>query len=110
MTDLRKALGVLLAVVATCTVAAHGNNDHVRGVVTRITDAAIVLQTPDKQERTLTVSGTTTFERSGKPAGLKDLKVGDRVVVDVPKGTLAAELVKFGAPAKTAAPPSAHKH
>lgn len=111
MKILKQSAAVLVLLVSGAgAVGAHGNNDHVRGTVSHVSETAIVVQTTDKQPKTLTLATTTTFERSGKPATLKDLKVGDRVVVDVPKGTLAAELIKFGAPAKAAASPSPHKH
>lgn len=41
----------------------------------------------------------TTFEKSGKPSTLKELNVGDRVLIEVSKGQLEAHLAKFGAPA-----------
>lgn len=110
MRGLSRVVSALIVAAATIGISAHGNNDHVRGTVTSISDAAIIVETPDKQPKTLTVSSGTTFERSGKPSTLKELKVGDRVVVDVPKGTLAAELVKFGPAAKAGASPAAHKH
>ena len=45
----------------------------------------------------------TKFEKSGSPATLKDLKVGDKVVVhaDVSDKKLVANEVRFGAKAKS---------
>ena len=101
-----KTLGLLAALLVLCAGAtfAHGDNDHVRGVVTAITPQAVTVQTTDKATKVLALSAKTTFEMSGKPAKLADLKVGDRVIVDVPKKTSDAALIKFGA----AAPAASH--
>jgi hypothetical protein len=63
---------------------AHNGNEHVRGVVTQITPQAITVQTTSKATRTIGVAATTAVKRAGKEAHLSDLKIGDRVVVDVP--------------------------
>jgi hypothetical protein len=73
---------VAALVMVSAVLSAHGDYDHIRGVVTR-----------------LDASSMTTFEKSGKPATLADLKVGDRVLVEVHKGTLQAGIVRFGLPA-----------
>ena len=100
----------LLALVASLIVAgpivfAHGGNEHVRGVVTQISPQSITVQTTAKGTRTLTLSDKTTFKQAGKPAHLSDLKVGDRVVIDVPQKKNEALQIVIGAAAKT----SAHK-
>lgn len=85
---------------------AHEGNEHVRGVVTQVSPQSITVQTTDKKTRTLTVTTKTTFQQAGKVAHLTDLKVGDRVVVDVPKKSSEALLVQIGtapAAAQTAA-------
>jgi hypothetical protein len=84
-------------------VLAHGGNEHVRGVVTKISAQSITVQTTPKETRTLVVSQQTTFKQAGKAAHLADLKVGDRVVVDVPEKKNDALLIQFGA-ASPAAP------
>jgi hypothetical protein len=82
---------------------AHGNNEHVRGVVTNITPQAITVQTTGSATTTLTITTKTTFKQGGKVAHLSDLKVGDRVVIDVPEKTKEALLVQIGTAAKTSA-------
>ena len=96
---------------------AHGNNEHIQGTVTQITGNAITVQLANKTTKTVTVADLTKFERSGKKALVQDLKVGDRVVIDVEKGKLQALEVKFGAPAakkaaaaKTAPAEQGHKN
>ena len=98
MKPLAAALAIFLAV--SPTVFAHEGNDHVRGVVTQISPTSITVQTADKKTRTLTLSAKTAFEKSGDHAGVGDLKVGDRVIVDVPQHTAEAKLVRFGTPKK----------
>ena len=95
----------LMATVLACLAAgaialAHGDNDHVRGTVTQISAQGITIQTTTKATRMLALNDKTTFEKSGRKATLADLKVGDRVVVDVPKKTNDALLVQFGAAPK----------
>lgn len=100
-----KRLGLVLSAVLVVAVAAfaHGNNDHVRGVVTQISEQSVTVQLQDQTSSTLTLNAQTTYEKSGKTVQVGVLKVGDRVVVDVPKGTKEARLIRFGPPpAKTA--------
>lgn len=84
-------------VVAGTVVLAHGGNEHVRGVVTQISAQSITVQTLQKVTKTLTVSDKTTLRQRGKAAHLADLKVGDRVVIDVPEHTTQALLIQIGA-------------
>ena len=102
-----KRLSILLMsfVVSSALVVAHEGNEHVRGVVTQLSPQSITLQTTAKKTTTLKITGKTTFQLAGKAATLADLKVGDRVVIDVPEKTSDALLVQIGtgpaaAPAK----------
>jgi hypothetical protein len=92
------------AIVLAGTIAfAHGGNEHVRGVVTQISAQSITVQTADKATKTLALTDKTTFKSAGKNAHVADVKVGDRVVIDVPPKTTNALLVQIGV-AKTPAP------
>lgn len=94
----RLATIIVSFAVAGTFVLAHGGNDHIRGVVTTISAESVTVQTTDKAKatKTLTLTAKTTFEQGGKPAHLSDLKVGDRVVIDVPEKTSEALLIRFG--------------
>jgi hypothetical protein len=94
--------GALL--IAGTSVFAHGGNEHVRGVVTQVTAQAITVETTAKATRTLTLGPKTAFKQAGKDAHLSDVKVGDRVVIDVPEKTNDALLIQIGAAAAAAAP------
>jgi hypothetical protein len=80
------------------TALAHGKEKHLMGTVTGISDSSITLETKAKKSVTVDVSDKTKFERNGSPATLKDLKVGDKVVVhaDVSGDKLVANEVHFG--------------
>lgn len=99
-------LGASIALLALggAVAFAHGDNEHVRGVVTAITAKSITIQLQDNKTRTLTLTAKSAFEKSGDPAQIKDLKVGERVVIDVPKGTSEARLIRFGPPKKPTKP------
>jgi ribosomal protein S1 len=95
---------VAAILIAGASLVAHGDNDHVRGTVSAVSAQSITLQITAKTTTVLTVTPKTTFTKSGKAARLADLKVGDRVVVDVPKGTKEAEEIQIGVSATTAKP------
>ena len=82
---------------------AHEGNEHVRGVVTQISAQSVTVQTAPKVTKTLTLSDKTTYKQAGKAAHLTDLKVGDRVMIDVPEKTTQALLIQIGTAAATAA-------
>ena len=95
----RLALLVLATVVLGTIASAHGNNDHVRGVVTQLSATSVTVQVSGQSTKTLSLNDKTTYEKSGRPVHLADLKIGDRVVIDVPKGSSEALSIRFGAPA-----------
>lgn len=99
---IRTAAAVLTLALAVPAFA-HGTNAHVRGVVTQVTAKSVTVQLADNTTKTLTLSAKTTFERAGKAAAMTDLKVGDRVVIDVPKNSSEALEVQIGTAPKTAA-------
>lgn len=78
---------------------AHGTEKHVMGKVTSISDNSITVETTSKQSVTVEVNDQTKFEKSGTAATLKDLKVGDKVVIHAdPSGDkLIAHEVRFAA-------------
>ena len=83
---------------------AHGDEQHVMGTVTKITDTAITVEVvgkqPDAPKKSMTVKvvASTKFEKDGAPASLKDLHVGDRVAIHAAKKgkELEAHVVKIG--------------
>jgi hypothetical protein len=94
MKQLLSVIALILAVSAGAL--AHGGNDHVRGVVTSVSSELITVQLADKSTKTLKIDAKTEFETAGKPANLATIKVGDRVVIDVPEHKSNALLIKVG--------------
>jgi preprotein translocase subunit YajC len=95
---------LLGAILFAGLAVAHGGEQHIMGTVTKITDTAISVEVAPKQgatqKPTLTVRvvAATKFEKSGAVATIKDLKVGDRVVIHAGKkgNHLEAHVVKIG--------------
>ena len=106
-------LAAAFALMGAVTLA-HGNAVHVRGVVTQINGRSVTVQPVAKGAKgvTFTVADHTEIDKGAKVASLADLKVGDRVVVEIPKGKTEAESIKIGAstPAHSAPAPADHKH
>ena len=102
---------IILAFAIVCAIAplaAHGDNEHVRGVVTQVSAESVTVETAPKTSKTLTLTAKTAYKRAGKAAHLADLKIGDRVVIDVPVKTTTASLIQIGTAAPAAAAAS-HK-
>ena len=104
---MRKALALLsgLALFASVLVA-HGGDEHVMGTITKITGKSITVETKDKKSIEVRLTPDTKYVKGEQAAALKELKVGDRVVINAKKSgdKLVATMVKIGE-----APP-AHKH
>jgi hypothetical protein len=101
---MKRAVAVVtLLFMVSLLALAHGNEKHVMGAVTNISDTSITVETTAKKSVTVEVNDKTKFEKSGSPATLKDLKVGDKVVVhaDVSDNKPVANEVRFGAKAKS---------
>lgn len=102
---MKRMLLLLLGVVLFAGLTfAHGDEQHFMGTVTKITDTAITVKLApkqgDTQETSVTVNivSSTKFEKMGAAATNKDVKVGDRVVINAGKkaGRLEAHVVKIG--------------
>ena len=98
MKQLLSVIALVLAISAGAL--AHNGNDHVRGTVTQVSAQSVTVQLADKTTKTLSISAKTEFESAGKPGHLADIKVGDRVVIDVPEHGSSALLIKVGTAAK----------
>jgi hypothetical protein len=97
--------------LVTLATLAHGTDKHVLGTVAKISDSEITVQAQDGTLQVVKIAPDTSFVKSGASATLKDLKVGDRVVIHAkPVGSdLIAHEVRFGKPpaAPAAAAPAA---
>lgn len=105
---MKKALTLCLSLVLFAAVVfAHGSEEHLMGTVTKITDKSITVEDKDKKTTEVSTTAETKCMKDEATAALKDVKMGDRVVVHARKSgdKLVATMVKIGA-----APASAHKH
>lgn len=105
-TTIRLFLSLLLfAAVAL----AHGDEHHLRGTITKVTDKSITIEDKDKKTTEVSVTADTKFMNGQVAAALKDLKAGERVVINAKKSgdKLVATLVRIGT---AAAPATAPKH
>src|SRR6266567_7353259 len=87
----------LLAVVTS----AHNGMEHVMGTVKTVSANSVTVETTAQDPKTVTVAllQTTKFVKSGADASLKDLKVGDRVMIEAKENSsdkLEAVSVTFG--------------
>ena len=77
---------------------AHGTDKHVLVTITKITDTEITVESQTKELQVVKIALDTSFVKSGASATIKDLKIGDRVVIHAkPVGSdLIAHEVRFG--------------
>jgi Domain of unknown function (DUF5666) len=97
--NMRRIASCLLIFLALSLVTlGHGTDKHVLGTVTKISDSEITVQAQDGSTQVVKIAPDTSFVKSGASAGIKDLKVGDRVVIHAkPVGSdLIAHEVRFG--------------
>jgi len=94
----RNAVLVSMLLLATL-VFAHGNEEHIMGTVSQVTDNSITVETREHQKVTVVVVAETKFMKGTAAANLKDLKVGDRVVIHAAKHgeQVQAHTVRIGA-------------
>jgi len=96
----RFGFAILALLIACAGAVAHNGVEHVMGTVTAVTDKSITVETVKHESVTVLLDPTTTFSDSGKPATLKDVKAGMRVVVnakDNAQDKLVGVSVKWGA-------------
>jgi len=96
---MKKMLATLTLLLALASLSfAHGNAKHLMGTVTAVSPDSITVKTTKGVTTMVTFTPETKFAKSGAPATAKDLKTGDRVVIegDDDNGRLRAESVRFG--------------
>jgi hypothetical protein len=100
----RLAMILLVAIGAAVPALAHGKPEQVLGTVTTITDRAITVQTTGNKTRTIATNAKTMVMRGTEHLTMKDVKAGDRVVVEVDTEESVAQTIKVGATPAKAAP------
>lgn len=99
----RMILLVTIIMLAAGASFGHGKEQHIMGKVTAMTDTSITVQTKTKNPVTVYTMAETKYDKSGSVATVKELKVGERVVIHAEKmgDKLMATEVRFGAAPKT---------
>jgi len=96
---MKKALATLFALLLTLSSAyAHSGMEHVMGIVASITDNSIKVTKTDGKTQTVTATADTKYSKMNAAIALKDIKVGDHVVIHATKkdNELIAATVQVG--------------
>lgn len=97
----RAFVAALAAAAVPATLFAHDGHDHkLLGTVTQVgADRLVVKATKDGVLSTITLTAATKITRGKLKLGVADVKVGDRVVVNIGNGKapLVAKAVQVGA-------------
>ena len=96
MKILLAALFTLVLMVSSAY--AHNGVEHVMGTVASITDNSITVTTTDGKTQTVATTADTKYSKMDSVIALKDIKVGDHVVIHATKkdNKLVAATVKVG--------------
>lgn len=78
---------------------AHNGMEHVMGTVTAISDSSITVKTTKGTMQTVAFTGETKFLKGDAAITMKDIKMGDHIVIHAAKkeGKLIAAEIKVGA-------------
>ncbi len=96
---MKKLLATLFTLVLMVSIAyAHNGMEHVMGTVASITDSSVTVTTTDGKSQTVTTTADTKYTKMDVAIALKDIKVGDHVVIHAAKkdGKLIAATVQVG--------------
>ncbi len=96
---MKKLLATLFTLVLMVSSAyAHNGMEHVMGTVASITDNSITVATTDGKTQTVTTTADTKYSKMNAALALKDIKVGDHVVIHAAKkdNKLIAATVQVG--------------
>ena len=96
---MKKVLATLfLLVLMVSSAYAHNGMEQVMGTVASITDNSITVTTTDGKSQTVTTTADTKYTKMDAAIALKDIKVGEHVVIHATKkdNKLVAATVKVG--------------
>ncbi|MGI8960444.1 MAG: DUF5666 domain-containing protein [Bryobacteraceae bacterium] len=74
-------IAVLALLLGSAIALPHNGMEHVMGTVAAVTDNSITVETVKHTTVTVLIDPSTKFNNNDAQASLKDLKVGDRVVI-----------------------------
>lgn len=96
----RSSIAMLLLTLGLAGAAyAHNGMQHVMGTVAVITDTRVTVKATDGTTQTVVLTAETKYSKGDAAVTLKEIKVGDHIVVHAAKknGQLMAAEVKVGA-------------
>ena len=96
---MKKLLATLFTLMLVATsVYAHNGMEHVMGTVASVTATSVTVTTTDGKTQTVTTTADTKYTRMDAAIAMKDIKVGDHVVIHATKkeGKLIAATVQTG--------------
>src|SRR5258708_3685950 len=80
--SIHSIIAVLGLMLGSAIASAHNGVEHVMGTVTAVTDTSVTVDTVKHTSVTVLLDPSTTFSNNDASASLKDLKVGQRVVIN----------------------------
>jgi hypothetical protein len=99
---MKKCTLLLIAIllISNAAVLAHGGKTHVLGTVTALDLNHVEVKTKEGQTGSILLSKDTKYYKADAAAVLSDLKLGDRVVIDLTgKGAkMTASEIRFASP------------
>ncbi|MGI9075436.1 MAG: DUF5666 domain-containing protein [Bryobacteraceae bacterium] len=99
-TRINSILTLFTLLTVSAVAFAHAGMEHVMGTVAAVTDSSVTVETLKHTKVAVLLDPSTKYINSNAQASLKDLKVGDRVVIhakhNVDKRLVGVE-VKWGA-------------
>jgi Domain of unknown function (DUF5666) len=96
---MKKLIATFFSIVLMVSSAhAHNGMEHVMGTVASITDNSVTVTTNDGKTQTVSTTADTKYSKMNATIALKDIKVGDHVVIHAAKkdGKLIAATVQVG--------------
>jgi len=99
---MKKLTLILICALLSMLAFAHGGMEHVMGTVSAITDHSLTVKTTAGDSKTVAFDASTHFLKGEATVTVKELHVGDRVVIHAHKhdNSLHAAEVKIGVSAK----------
>ena len=100
-----RAWTLILAVLFAAPLLAHEGHVHkMRGTVSKIEEAQLLIQTKDRQDVVVALTQETRYLKGTSPASASDIEVGTRVgITTIEKdGKLIAQEVRIGSTTKEA--------
>ena len=107
------ALAIFTLMFGSAIAFAHNGVEHVMGTVTAVTDLSITVDTVKHTSVTVLIDPATTFSNNDAQASRKDLKIGQRVVINAKPNAdkkLVGVSVKWGANATAHGDHTEHKN